>query len=159
MYSQNYFIRMDFNIIEDKGNYKHWEYTAEYTEFLSNFPSIKNKAVGKFIVKPEGKEYAIYSTHNTCFFNAYCCKSTILSCSKLLLILHCYFLIVKSTSEFRFSSTSQSKTVCKESISFQCPYFLAKLCTSEVMYQRATIRNNLIDFFNHHGRVWKFFKR
>lgn len=78
---------MDFNIIEDKGNYKHWEYTAEYTEFLSNFPSIKNKAVGKFIVKPEGNEYAIYSTHNTCFFNAYCCKSSILSCSKLFLIL------------------------------------------------------------------------
>jgi len=143
---------MDFNIIEDKGNYKHWEYTAEYTEFLSSFPSIKNKAVGKFIVKPEGSEFAIYSSHNTCFFNSYCCKSQNFL-NNTLPYLYISFLIVKSTSEFRFSSNSLARTVCKESISFQCPYFLTKLCTAEVMYQRATIRNNLIDFFNHHGRI------
>ncbi|CAB3378105.1 Hypothetical predicted protein [Cloeon dipterum] len=117
---------VDFDIIEDKGNYKNWQYTVHYTEHLSNFPSIKNKAVGFYTVRPDGSDFLIESTHKTCFYNLYC---------------------LSSASEFRFRMRGASQTTCLEKIDFQCPYLFTKICTSEAMHQRAMIRDKLIQFF------------
>ncbi|XP_059484867.1 uncharacterized protein LOC132202156 isoform X2 [Neocloeon triangulifer] len=123
---------LEFNIMDDKGNYKNWQYTVEYTENLTSFPSIKNKAVGHYTVRPDGSDFVIESTHKTCFFNAYC---------------------LSSASEFRFSMKGGTKTTCKETIDFQCPYLLTKICTSEAMHQRAMIKNNLIKFFDNNPQI------
>jgi hypothetical protein len=65
---------IDFTILSEGGNYEHWHYTAQYTEFLLSLPFIHNFADGHFNVKPSGGGvYVIQSTHNTCFFTRLLC--------------------------------------------------------------------------------------
>ena len=66
---------IDFDIIDESGNFDHWKYTAQYKEYLSHLPFIEHIAHGSFNVKPKGNHFIIESTHSTCFFfNKYCCK-------------------------------------------------------------------------------------
>jgi hypothetical protein len=69
---------IDFNILSEGGNYDHWRYSVEYTEFLLYLPFIHNFADANFNVKPGGgRVYIIQSTHNTCFFTRFfCCMYT-----------------------------------------------------------------------------------
>lgn len=65
---------MNFEILDESGNYEHWKYRVYYTEYLSQFQSFENFAWADFEVKKLGKnKYAIYSKHKTCFITSFFC--------------------------------------------------------------------------------------
>ncbi|KAJ8972983.1 hypothetical protein NQ317_019014 [Molorchus minor] len=117
---------VDFNVIEESGNYGHWKYSTEYSERLSHWPHLPNYAVAHFNIKasPNKDAYYINSTHKTClFFGFYC---------------------LDSQSEFKFTHSNTSNgAVCEESVSYQCPAFLSAFCKREVIFQRKAIMSNL----------------
>ncbi|VEN46582.1 unnamed protein product [Callosobruchus maculatus] len=117
---------IDFNIIEESGNYKHWKYTTEYSEKLSHWPNLPNHALAHFDVKssPVKDVYYIYSTHRTClFFGLYC---------------------LYTESEFKFGPGNSTKgAACEEYVKYQCPTLLSSFCRREVIYQRRAIMENL----------------
>lgn len=114
---------LDFNIVAERGNYDHWQYSAEYTEFLSSFPFIRNFIVSHFSVKPDKEgSYTIESTHSSCFYTRLACLS--------------------SESEFRFYPV-ETGTRCVENVTYECPFLFSTLCYREVMYQRKEIMSNL----------------
>ncbi|XP_069674060.1 uncharacterized protein [Periplaneta americana] len=119
---------IDFNILSETGNYDHWSYSAEYTEFLSSLPFIHNFADAHFNVKPmKDGSYVIQSTHSTCFISRLACLS--------------------SESEFRFEPVD-SNTRCTENVTYECPYVFGPLCHREVMHQRQAIMSNLKKHFS-----------
>ncbi|XP_015171572.1 PREDICTED: uncharacterized protein LOC107063922 [Polistes dominula] len=113
---------VNFNIIAESGNYDHWQYSVEYTEYLRYFPLIKNVGVGHFSIRNENGIYLISSNHNTCFF---------------------WFLCVKSTSEFKFEKDEEKNTRCTENVEYHCPITFKFLCDKEVTEQRKEIMNRL----------------
>lgn len=118
---------IDFNIKSEGGNYDHWHYSAEYTEFLLYLPFIHNFADAHFNVKPgDGGVYIIQSTHNTCFFTRFLCLS--------------------SEAEFRFEPVGRN-TRCVKKITYECPLACTLLCYNEVMYQQKTFMSNLQKHF------------
>ncbi|XP_063231573.1 uncharacterized protein LOC134536009 [Bacillus rossius redtenbacheri] len=117
---------LDFDILSESGNYDHWRYSAQYTEFLSHLPFVHNTAQAHFSVRPSGDAYVIQSTHTTCFAAQLYC--------------------LKSSSEFWFSPTGGG-TNCTERVTYECPLLLGPLCRSEVMYQRTHVMDNLKKHF------------
>ncbi|KAK9496512.1 hypothetical protein O3M35_013206 [Rhynocoris fuscipes] len=117
---------INFTITYDYGSYDNWQYGVYYTEYLSTIPLIKNSADGHYQVKKlQDKSYAIYSNHKTCFIgNIYC---------------------LKSNSSFTFNEEISAiiRTYIQETITYECPRILSKLCHNEVMFQRKHIFNNL----------------
>ncbi|KAF4521503.1 hypothetical protein B566_EDAN001803 [Ephemera danica] len=123
---------LDFTIESESGNYDHWEYSAHYTEFLSQIPMVKNTARANFVVRPEGDEFVIISHHLTCFLSA-------------------SFACVTSDSEYRFRAITAGSvavgTRCLEKINYECPTALRWFCTRELEHQRQAIRENLRKHF------------
>lgn len=71
------FFSTDFIIIKESGNYDHWKYSVDYSERLSHWPYLANRALAHFQVKANHPQevYFIHSTHQTCLFSGwYCCK-------------------------------------------------------------------------------------
>lgn len=63
------FCRIDFTIFSDGGKVDEWNYDVGYTEYLHQLPFIKNYAVANYNFKSlSEKEYAVKSSHKTCFF-------------------------------------------------------------------------------------------
>ncbi|PSN40573.1 hypothetical protein C0J52_10789 [Blattella germanica] len=119
---------LEFNILAESGNYDHWQYSVEYTEFLSSYPFIHNFIVSHFNVKPADKgAFVIQATHSSCFYTRLACLS--------------------SESEFRFEQEG-SNTNCIENITYECPFAFSSLCHREVMYQRTKIKSNLQSHFS-----------
>lgn len=72
-------FRIDFNIKGESGNYDHWKYSVEYSEFLPKLSFIHHVTHAHFEVKPEGDSFIIRSNHSTCFLHGtVCCKYLIL---------------------------------------------------------------------------------
>nr|XP_023018906.1 uncharacterized protein LOC111507783 [Leptinotarsa decemlineata] len=122
---------IDFNLLDESGDYGHWKYSLEYSEKLSHWPHSFNTAVAHFNIKasPKKDSYFIHSTHKTCLlFGLYC---------------------LNSVSEFKFSHGNSSKGAsCEENIQYQCPTVLSSFCRREVVYQRKAIMNNLFKKFD-----------
>jgi len=68
--------RTKFTITHESTDYKQWNYTVEYEEYLSQFPFVTNKIVGDFVVDKSQSQRIIISTHRTCFAYIYCRKYT-----------------------------------------------------------------------------------
>ncbi|XP_050304060.1 uncharacterized protein LOC126741606 isoform X1 [Anthonomus grandis grandis] len=120
----------DFSVIGESGNYEHWKYSVEYSELLSYWPHLSNTAIAHFDVKSNSKtdEYFIYSNHRTCMFMGLYCLDSI--------------------SKFKCSkSTVTNGANCLESVTYQCPAFLSAFCKREVLYQRNSIKRNLLQKF------------
>ncbi|EDW78909.1 uncharacterized protein Dwil_GK11439 [Drosophila willistoni] len=123
---------INFKILADHGHAHDWRYTVEYTERLSHWPHWINTATAKYMVtktKPGVTpiEYAIQSTHETCFFKGLYCLHTL--------------------SEFRFSGVKKD-TYAHERIKYQCPPLLSSMCRRELEYQRQAVIHNLTHIFN-----------
>ncbi|KYB28784.1 uncharacterized protein LOC659949 isoform X2 [Tribolium castaneum] len=117
---------IDFTILAESGNYDHWKYSTQYSEFLSHWPYLRNVAVAHFEVKAKPKEniYLINSVHKTCLLFGFFC--------------------LDSESEFKFSQNDTLKgALCEENISYQCPAIMSSFCRREVLFQRTAIMNNL----------------
>ncbi|XP_028140982.2 uncharacterized protein LOC114335027 [Diabrotica virgifera virgifera] len=122
---------IDFNILEESGNYDHWKYTTEYMENLSHWPYLPNKAVAHFNIKASPKKdlYYINSLHSTCLFQGLYC--------------------LNAESEFKFSHNNRTKgTTCEETVKYECPRILSFFCRREVIYQRNAIMSNLLKKFS-----------
>ncbi|KAL3285092.1 hypothetical protein HHI36_019216 [Cryptolaemus montrouzieri] len=120
----------DFKIIDEKGNYNHWQYTVQYKESLSHWPYLPNYAEAKFSIKANSQKdrFFINSLHVTCLLSNFLCLS--------------------SESEFIFTHMNKSAgTVCEENIHYQCPSIFSKFCKREVRYQRDAIMKNLKNKF------------
>ncbi|KAK5639949.1 hypothetical protein RI129_010760 [Pyrocoelia pectoralis] len=68
---------VDFNILSESGNYRRWQYSTEYTEQLSHWPYLTNRAVAHFdvVAISEQSAYYILSNHHTCLLGGLlCCK-------------------------------------------------------------------------------------
>ncbi|XP_045464153.1 uncharacterized protein LOC123673611 [Harmonia axyridis] len=121
----------DFNIIEESGNYNHWQYTVEYKEHLSHWPYLPNFAEARFSIKSNDQrtKFFINSTHKTCLLNNFLC--------------------LNSESEFSFTQGhSSTGALCNEEIYYQCPALFSSFCEREVKYQRDAIMINLRSQFN-----------
>ncbi|XP_021931766.1 uncharacterized protein LOC110835643 isoform X2 [Zootermopsis nevadensis] len=118
---------IDFNVLSEGGNFDHWHYTAQYTEFLSSLPFVRNFADGHFSVRPgAGGVYTIESTHIICFFTRLLCMS--------------------AEGEFRFEPLGEN-TRCVKNITYQCPFALTFFCYREVTFQHKTFMSNLQKHF------------
>ncbi|RZC40008.1 uncharacterized protein BDFB_003199 [Asbolus verrucosus] len=121
---------VDFSVIAESGNYDHWKYSIEYSEYLSHWPHLENHAVAHFNVKasPKTAVYFISSVHKTCLiFGLFC---------------------LDSESEFKFTHGNTSKgSLCEENVVYQCPAFLSSFCRREVVFQRRAIMKNLKKHF------------
>ncbi|XP_044764417.1 uncharacterized protein LOC123320979 [Coccinella septempunctata] len=116
----------DFEIIEENGNYNHWQYTVQYKEHLSHWPYLPNYAKARFSIKPDESKskFFIKSFHTTCLINDFLC--------------------LNSESEFSFTRGYSSHGVhCDEEIAYECPAIFARFCEREVKYQRDAIMLNL----------------
>ena len=71
-----FYSRYDFDILEDKGNYGHWEFNAVIYETMSFIPLLTNVNYANFVLKPSPNKdhYKIFGTYKTCFFKFACCK-------------------------------------------------------------------------------------
>ncbi|XP_044270875.1 uncharacterized protein LOC123015286 [Tribolium madens] len=120
---------VDFTILKESGNYDHWKYTTQYSEFLSHWPYLRNEAIAHFEVKarPEENVYLITSVHKTCLMGFFC---------------------LDSEGEFKFSKNGASNgALCEENVLYQCPAILAPFCRREVAFQRTAIMDNLKIYF------------
>lgn len=72
------FHSLDFKITKESGNFHHWLYSVEYVEKLSHWPYWKNIAEADYEVKKLGPsergEYAVTSSHQTCFAAGLYCR-------------------------------------------------------------------------------------
>ena len=76
MLTQYFFSSYEFDILEDKGNYGHWEFNAVIYETMSFIPLLTNVNYANFVLKPTPNKdnYKIFGTYKTCFFKWACCK-------------------------------------------------------------------------------------
>uniref|UniRef100_A0A1Y1M6L1 Uncharacterized protein n=1 Tax=Photinus pyralis TaxID=7054 RepID=A0A1Y1M6L1_PHOPY len=65
---------VEFDILSESGNYNRWQYSAEYTENLSHWPYLSNRAVAHFDVSSEHGTYFIVSNHHTCMLGGLLCR-------------------------------------------------------------------------------------
>jgi len=67
----------DFDILHEKGNYEHWEFTAVIYETMSFIPMLTNVNYANYILKPSTSKdhFKILSNYQTCFFKYACCKT------------------------------------------------------------------------------------
>ncbi|XP_018567311.1 uncharacterized protein LOC108907942 isoform X2 [Anoplophora glabripennis] len=117
---------IDFDIVEEKGNYGHWKYSTKYSEKLSHWPYLPNHAIAHFDIQGDSKTHVYYinSTHRTCLFMGIYC--------------------LNASSEFKFTNSNSSNgAVCEEFVQYQCPSLLSEFCKREVVFQRKSIMNNL----------------
>jgi len=122
---------IDFDIIDEDGNYGHWTYRTVYTEKMTYIPLLTNVGYADFTIKPIGDYYVILSKHKTCFFwNLICYNTT-------------------SQMDFRPYVDSKDSTQFIESIIYECPWALSRLCASELDVQRTTYIKNLQNHFVH----------
>ena len=80
--SSNYLLtrcRYDFDILHEKGNYEHWEFTAVIYETMSFIPMLTNVNYANYILKPSTSKdhFKILSNYQTCFFKYACCKTNL----------------------------------------------------------------------------------
>lgn len=68
-------FRYAFDIVQDKGNYDHWEYGAVIYETMSYIPILTNVNYADFTLKtsPSKDHYKILGKFKTCFFR-YACR-------------------------------------------------------------------------------------
>jgi len=119
-----------FTITHESTDYKQWNYTVEYEEYLSQFPFVTNKIVGDFVVDKSQSQRIIISTHRTCFANIYC---------------------LNTESKMIFKDLLNGTRVVEE-IKYECPLLLTKICMNEVMYQRKKIFGKLQTVFKPHTK-------
>jgi len=108
----------DFDILHEKGNYEHWEFTAVIYETMSFIPMLTNVNYANYILKPSTSKdhFKILSNYQTCFFKYAC---------------------LYSKSEMTFTPDElHGGTEFQEVIDYQCPLALNWLCSAEVDHQR-----------------------
>jgi len=83
-------FRINWNLVDESGNFDHWRYRVTYEEYLSNLPWVRNTADAVVeVIAPQPKTpldrkhghqmdsssgtYIIRSTHNTCFYGELFC--------------------------------------------------------------------------------------
>ncbi|VVC28301.1 Hypothetical protein CINCED_3A018094 [Cinara cedri] len=122
-----------FTITHESTNYKQWNYTVVYKEYLSQLPFVTNTIVGDFVIdklQSRSKHRTIKSTHRTCFAKIYC---------------------LNTKSEMIFLENPNGTKIVEE-IKYECPWLLTRFCKNEVTYQREKIFGHLRTVFVHTKR-------